>query len=357
MFDWGAGLRSSCPFVMFRFGSRAVTGFRLRWLSEWGRCDRGRFVLRWMLKRVSNSGGEWGQWLDKVRHFCHTTTRGLRLLSPSFLWEAHLAPMGRTQSGLEALPTTTQRLAAQRPPPEKNPDRNQAQTSQTPPELEPTSASPGDQCRHDRDNPAPIIIEAGISSSPVSQSGTRRSDRKIRNRNPMPDTKPPDPFDQHRCQLPPVKRIFGYFFCNRKKSLASASAAGGETAFEVEVEIESRPHPAKVPLSAHAERPLESKLKSAFNSFCRGKSEKKESACKPGSVENSHSSGTAVTSRLEQPTRMQRGPRRRIPIWPCFEWGLPCRRRLPATRCALTAPFHPYRRSKPEAVCFLWHFP
>ena len=87
------------------------------------------------------------------------------------------------------------------------------------------------------------------------------------------------PISPHRNPLLPIKRIFGYFFCNRKKSLASASAAGGETAFEVEVEveveIESRPHPAKVPLSAYAERPLESKLKSAFNSFCRGKSEKK----------------------------------------------------------------------------------
>ncbi len=29
--------------------------------------------------------------------------------------------------------------------------------------------------------------------------------------------------------------------------------------------------------------------------------------------------------------------------------------RLPAARCALTAPFHPYLTS--EAVCSLWHFP
>lgn len=26
-------------------------------------------------------------------------------------------------------------------------------------------------------------------------------------------------------------------------------------------------------------------------------------------------------------------------------------------RCALTAPFHPYRGLAAEAVCFLWHFP
>jgi hypothetical protein len=31
------------------------------------------------------------------------------------------------------------------------------------------------------------------------------------------------------------------------------------------------------------------------------------------------------------------------PIWPCSRRGLPCRRVLPPTRCALTAPFHPCR--------------
>ena len=32
---------------------------------------------------------------------------------------------------------------------------------------------------------------------------------------------------------------------------------------------------------------------------------------------------------------------------------------LPVRRCALTAPFHPYRhiRFRHPAVCFLWHFP
>jgi hypothetical protein len=36
---------------------------------------------------------------------------------------------------------------------------------------------------------------------------------------------------------------------------------------------------------------------------------------------------------------------------------------LPATRCALTAPFHPYRQARRPtcvprpAVCFLWHYP
>ena len=70
--------------------------------------------------------------------------------------------------------------------------------------------------------------------------------------------------------------------------------------------------------------------------------EKREPADKPGSVMDSHSSGIRVTANLKQPTRMQRGPRHCIPIWPCSEWGLPCRRVLPPARCALTAPFHPY---------------
>ena len=34
----------------------------------------------------------------------------------------------------------------------------------------------------------------------------------------------------------------------------------------------------------------------------------------------------------------------RIPIWSCSGWGLPSPRLLPAARCALTAPFHPYPR-------------
>ena len=67
--------------------------------------------------------------------------------------------------------------------------------------------------------------------------------------------------------------------------------------------------------------------------------------CKPGSVEDSHSSWASVTARLQQPTREPRGPRVRSPIWPCSGWGLPCRRVLPPTRCALTAPFHPCRPS------------
>ena len=67
-----------------------------------------------------------------------------------------------------------------------------------------------------------------------------------------------------------------------------------------------------------------------------------ESAYKPGSVVSNHSSRARVTTRLKQPTRVQRGPRQRTPIWSCSERGLPCRKLLPVARCALTAPFHPY---------------
>ena len=50
----------------------------------------------------------------------------------------------------------------------------------------------------------------------------------------------------------------------------------------------------------------------------------------------------------------------RVPIWSCSAGGLPCRRHSRATRCALTAPFHPYLHASCEArsaVCSLLHFP
>ena len=86
-----------------------------------------------------------------------------------------------------------------------------------------------------------------------------------------------------------------------------------------------------------------------------------ESADKPGSVVDSHSSRRCVTTALKQPTRIQRGPRHWIPIWSCSEWGLPCHALLPGARCALTAPFHPYRPQRfisgALAVYSLLHFP
>jgi len=50
-----------------------------------------------------------------------------------------------------------------------------------------------------------------------------------------------------------------------------------------------------------------------------------ESAYKPGSVVDNHSSRRIVTDTLERPTRTRRGPRHEVPIWPCSRWGLPCR--------------------------------
>jgi hypothetical protein len=54
-----------------------------------------------------------------------------------------------------------------------------------------------------------------------------------------------------------------------------------------------------------------------------------ESADKPGSVVDSHSSRTHVTARLERPTREPCGPHVRSclqcpPIWSCSRRGLPC---------------------------------
>ncbi len=106
-----------------------------------------------------------------------------------------------------------------------------------------------------------------------------------------------------------------------------------------------------------------------------------EWANKPNSVvhrkaNGDHSSGRPVTRPLERPTRSSNETGRlSLPIWACWRWGLPCRRGHPRSRCALTAPFHPYlrratrastdRRRRPtrntgrasKAVCFLWHCP
>ena len=74
----------------------------------------------------------------------------------------------------------------------------------------------------------------------------------------------------------------------------------------------------------------------------------------PGS---NHSSRPAIAHWLKQPTRPQRGPRQRGPIWSCSGWSLPCHELLPVARCALTAPFHPYLIPEgPSAVCSLLHW-
>ena len=61
-----------------------------------------------------------------------------------------------------------------------------------------------------------------------------------------------------------------------------------------------------------------------------------------GSVSPRTSSGLPGSARGSTLPRTREG-QGYFPIWPCSRWGLPCRRVLPPTRCALTAPFHPYR--------------
>src|SRR5580692_10735749 len=95
--------------------------------------------------------------------------------------------------------------------------------------------------------------------------------------------------------------------------------------------------------------------------------------CKPNSVQpgqarlGDHFSGPVVANRLKQPTRGCAGLRRRA-LWPRLSaylallpvgFALPFE--SPRTRCALTAPFHPYRKKSLSgllpAVYFLLHFP
>ena len=51
---------------------------------------------------------------------------------------------------------------------------------------------------------------------------------------------------------------------------------------------------------------------------------KLEWADKPGSVVDDHSSRPTLTRRLQQPTRVHRGPRYCTPIWSCSRRGFPC---------------------------------
>src|ERR1700694_2064859 len=77
-----------------------------------------------------------------------------------------------------------------------------------------------------------------------------------------------------------------------------------------------------------------------------------------------HSSATPVARRLKRPTRMA-GPDRpgdfssRHSYSILLPVGFAVPLALPPTRCALTAPFHPYRgkRNAPRRFAFLWHFP
>ena len=74
-----------------------------------------------------------------------------------------------------------------------------------------------------------------------------------------------------------------------------------------------------------------------------------KSTDKPGSVVNNHLSGMSVAAHLKQPTRTQRGPRmmpkHRGSYLALLRVGFALPLLLPAARCALTAPFHPYRQA------------
>ena len=84
-----------------------------------------------------------------------------------------------------------------------------------------------------------------------------------------------------------------------------------------------------------------------------------ESAGKPGSVVDSHSSGPDVAVRLKRSTRERRGPRHCSPIRSCSRWGLPCHAALSprAVRSYRTVSPLPDPLAGPSAVCSLLHFP
>ena len=67
-----------------------------------------------------------------------------------------------------------------------------------------------------------------------------------------------------------------------------------------------------------------------------------------------------LPERVEQPTRTAAQDRacragRHVSLHGLAPMGFTMPGPLPARRCALTAPFHPYHPK--VAVCFLWHFP
>lgn len=73
---------------------------------------------------------------------------------------------------------------------------------------------------------------------------------------------------------------------------------------------------------------------------------KVETTGKPGSVADNHSSGTDVTISLKQPTQEQYGSHITFLYLVLLQVGFTLPLLLPEARCALTAPFHPYRLDK-----------
>ena len=207
---------------------RAVTGFRLRSLSERGRFDRGCRDHRWMLKRVPGWGDEWvwvalsasGRLQPAAGRFL--LLAACRAMPIFFLWEAHPAPMNsapiaasaphqpinpvvpgsrrRRLQAPTALPRSrpgdrsyaTGRASSPCPPPGKNTARNQAPTSPHRPTLEPASASPNRPVqaqsrrpRSDKDRSRNLVV----TRKPRDHSArARRSRNKTRCHTPNPQT-------------------------------------------------------------------------------------------------------------------------------------------------------------------------
>ena len=84
-----------------------------------------------------------------------------------------------------------------------------------------------------------------------------------------------------------------------------------------------------------------------------------EPVVKPGSVVDSHSSGTCVAAGLKQPTRVRHEPCHSTPIWSCSGWGLPCPEALSPRAVGSYPTVSPLPRTLAgrSAVCFLLHFP
>ena len=89
----------------------------------------------------------------------------------------------------------------------------------------------------------------------------------------------------------------------------------------------------------------------------RHSSQEGESACKPGSVKDNHSSGMYVAIHLLRPTRGQCGQHYRPLIWPCSRRGLPCRACCQPRGALLPHHFTLTRPGTGRAVYFLLHFP
>ena len=78
---------------------------------------------------------------------------------------------------------------------------------------------------------------------------------------------------------------------------------------------------------------------------------KSESTDKPGSVVDNHSSAIHVAMYLKQPTRIQLRAATTDSYLVLLRVGFTLPRSLPTARCALTAPFHPYRQSRRYIFC------